>query len=90
MLSILAAAEKSGFPPWTFGAFFLGTSLALAAQTWFTVSRGFVFRENMVRVYRNTELARYRFWLGVQLILILITVAFSISGFWVVTNAPHP
>lgn len=68
------------FPPWTFGAFWLGVALALAAQTAITLRRGFVFRDNFRRVHRHAEPGRFRFWLGVQLFLILVALALAIQG----------
>jgi hypothetical protein len=84
---MLAAADSAAaFPSWTFGAFMLGASIAMAVQTLLTARRGYMFCGCAEVVHKNVDPRRFRFWLRIQIIFVLTLLSFSIWSFWRMGN----
>ena len=76
------AFSNPGFPLSLFGLPFLLMAFAMAWQTYYTSRRGYVYCGRTATVEKKKSPAKYRFFFGVQVSLVLMFVGLSTFPFW--------
>lgn len=79
MLGTLASRDMPSGP--VFGLFCAIAAIAMAAQTYSSYRKGFMYCGPIQVVYRKDNPKGFRFWLVIQLGFVLILGAFSVYGF---------